>query len=52
VIGIAPATDGVASDVTVCAIKSDQTLWCWGDDLYGQRGNDQAWQVDPVSITL
>ena len=29
-----------AGDNHVCALKSDTTVWCWGDDTYGQLGDD------------
>jgi alpha-tubulin suppressor-like RCC1 family protein len=52
VSGHASGADGVASDVEVCAIRSDDTLWCWGDNSYGQRGNGNAWHALPYWVTL
>ncbi len=28
-----------AHDENVCAIRSDDTLWCWGDNEFGENGN-------------
>jgi alpha-tubulin suppressor-like RCC1 family protein len=41
-----PAQVGIATDwqsvstgyAHNCALKADQTLWCWGSDIYGQLG--------------
>lgn len=36
-----------------CAIKADNSLWCWGDDTYGQLGNGTAYTADqpnPVKV--
>jgi alpha-tubulin suppressor-like RCC1 family protein len=36
----------------ICAIRSDQTLWCWGKDTTGSRGDNGAWRASPVPVTL
>ena len=36
--------------VTLCAIWTDGTLWCWGDNTFGQRGNGYAWRTRPSPI--
>ena len=51
------AVGGLSSGVTkvitgqwfACALKSDQTVWCWGDNTAGQLGNDPA--AHPTSST-
>jgi len=34
-----------------CALKSDASLYCWGDGAYGQLGHGDAWRARPA-ITL
>lgn len=36
-----------------CALRSDDTLWCWGSDSYGQLGNanpDTSSRDNPVQV--
>ena len=47
---------GVFSTVVVglfgaCAMKSDKSIYCWGSDLWGQRGDDAAQTADNASPT-
>jgi len=39
VTGLTGVTQVAAQENHVCARKSDGTLWCWGQNLYGQLGN-------------
>jgi len=44
---------GLVSEVHMCAIKTDGTLWAWGRNNYGQLGQNQASNNDfssPVQI--
>jgi alpha-tubulin suppressor-like RCC1 family protein len=34
---------------TTCAIRTNGSLWCWGDNLYGQAGNGRLDCWDPAS---
>lgn len=34
-----------------CAIKSDKKVWCWGHDLWGQRGDDTPRTADDAAPT-
>ena len=36
----------------VCAIRTDGTLWCFGDDIYGQLGSGLAYQSAPSDVAL
>jgi alpha-tubulin suppressor-like RCC1 family protein len=34
-----------------CAIKTDHTLWCWGDNWDGQLGlGDDVWRITPTQV--
>ena len=36
-----------------CAIDSDDTLWCWGSNIYGQLGNNTTQSLsEPTAIGL
>ncbi len=40
-----------AGDRHTCAIQSDNTLWCWGDNAYGQLGQgDTTTQASPTQV--
>jgi alpha-tubulin suppressor-like RCC1 family protein len=36
------AGGAVATGTFVCGVRRDRTLWCWGDDAFGQLGNNVA----------
>jgi alpha-tubulin suppressor-like RCC1 family protein len=41
---VSPAVAGSAvavstSEATTCVVRSDRTVWCWGDNRYGQLGH-------------
>jgi len=33
-----------------CATRTDGTLWCWGDNGYGQLGTGTTYQTAPVQV--
>lgn len=35
----------------VCAMKADRSIYCWGSDLWGQRGDDAAQTADNAAPT-
>jgi hypothetical protein len=35
-----------------CGLKSDDTLWCGGDNPYGQTGIPTGWKPFPVMISF
>jgi alpha-tubulin suppressor-like RCC1 family protein len=39
-----------AGGAHTCAIKEDGSLWCWGNNKYGQIGDGSAWKSIPVYI--
>jgi alpha-tubulin suppressor-like RCC1 family protein len=42
----------VTSDSHTCARKTDGTLWCWGNNQYGQlTGSDAGPQLAPIPVT-
>ena len=56
VAGIIPDFDNVneitAGAYHMCAIKSDNTLWCWGNNIYGQIGdNTNTTWTTPAEVT-
>lgn len=42
VAGCLDAVDVVGGDAHTCALLSDRTVMCWGDDSFGQLGNDSS----------
>src|SRR6185295_4005862 len=42
----------VTSDTHTCARKTDGTLWCWGNNQFGQLGSgDTVAAAGPVEVT-
>jgi alpha-tubulin suppressor-like RCC1 family protein len=41
-----------AGKVNACAILTDRTLQCWGQDLYGQLGRGNTGLVQPVPVPV
>jgi alpha-tubulin suppressor-like RCC1 family protein len=41
-----------AGSNTACATKTDNTLWCWGNNDSGALGDDKAWSLTPVAASL
>lgn len=39
-------------DNRVCAIKMDNTLWCWGDASFGSLGNGNPWTDKTVPTAV
>jgi alpha-tubulin suppressor-like RCC1 family protein len=39
-----------SGDLHTCAIKKDGSLWCWGDNYYGQLGYEAERRSKPVYI--
>jgi cysteine-rich repeat protein len=35
-----------------CAVESDGTAWCWGDNTYGQLGNDDSGNDSGVPVQI
>jgi alpha-tubulin suppressor-like RCC1 family protein len=33
-----------------CGIRSDHTMWCWGQNDFGQLGHGDAWATSPVRV--
>ncbi|MDB4962923.1 MAG: protein alpha-tubulin suppressor [Myxococcales bacterium] len=52
-----PAASGTWKSVAAggdetCAIKDDDTLWCWGANADGQIGDGTAWSPTWVTVAL
>jgi hypothetical protein len=53
VAGISDAIQIEGNSDTVCALKNDRTLWCWGDNSAGQlgRGTIGGSEPTPAQVT-
>ena len=43
--------NGWGNGVT-CGIRIDETLWCWGDNTFGQVGNGAPMQNEPLPVRI
>jgi alpha-tubulin suppressor-like RCC1 family protein len=43
---------GVASTTQSCAIDEEGAAWCWGQNFYGQLGNDDLGNDSPVPVAV
>jgi alpha-tubulin suppressor-like RCC1 family protein len=51
--GLTGVVDVVASYDTTCALRGDGSVWCWGDNAYGQCGDGTtARRTTPVLVQL
>ncbi len=37
---------------STCAIKDDNSLWCWGRNFNGQLGTNNAWKATATAVTF
>ena len=52
VAGLTQVQEIRAGQSHTCAVRSDQTIWCWGANSYGQFGNGgSTGSVTPVPAT-
>ncbi len=42
VTGITTATNVSAGEAHTCAVKTDNTVWCWGNNEFGQLGDGHS----------
>lgn len=51
VVGVLVTTGVTARYFHTCGIRTDHTLWCWGDNPYGQLGlGDTRDRDHPVRV--
>jgi alpha-tubulin suppressor-like RCC1 family protein len=51
VSGLTHVVDIAAGGVHSLALKSDGTVWAWGDDWYGQLGDGKYYFDAPTATT-
>ena len=52
---LAPITDArlvAVGRVHGCVVRSDESVWCWGDDSSGQLGNDTSLSDRLVAVRV
>ncbi len=51
-VGVAKAVDVVAGGRSTCALLSDDSVMCWGDNTYGQMGLGSTGGSQPLPIAV
>ena len=54
VMTVDDATAIVSGSIHTCALRRDRTVWCWGDNTWGQLGNgqsgDEEFSAQPLKV--
>ncbi len=43
-------TEVAVGDGFTCALDGDRSMWCWGDNGFGQIGDGNSWTLEPVQV--